>query len=445
MPGKGTIGIEVPNGNPEMVSMRSVLATEKFQKTDMDLPIALGKTISNEVYIADLAKMPHLLVAGATGQDAARLIVMHQQGSTSLIQRKLKLGYNRAGRIIDQLEAAGIVGPFEGSKGTRGASQQEAFAKKLLNQVSAKYDGYKTIKASFSFSAKQANGGTYTDAGTLYLDKNANKYLIEMKSQDLISDGKSTWTILKEEDEVQINDADQSNDNINPSNIFSFYKSGFKAGKITEIERILHRDTHATAGVDGLLISPVDETSNQKLLEDIHDHNFPVVIFDRIQHNLETFKIGVNNFQGAYLATKHLIDSGRTKIVNITASRFGLSGIAFNDQFHIQCNMQNQEVLDVELKNAITRLMSAENKPAAILELGYSVPDELAVIGFSNIDFARSLNPALSTIRQPALEIGDMAMEKLMKFIAKKNWHQVQIETTELDTILTFRKSSIQS
>ena len=68
MPGKGTIGIEVPNQTPEMVSMRSVLATEKFQNTTMDLPIALGKTISNEVFIADLAKMPHLLVAGATGQ-----------------------------------------------------------------------------------------------------------------------------------------------------------------------------------------------------------------------------------------------------------------------------------------------------------------------------------------------------------------------------------------
>jgi len=68
MPGKGTIGIEVPNQSPEMVAMRSVLATEKFQNTSMDLPIALGKTISNEVFIADLAKMPHLLVAGATGQ-----------------------------------------------------------------------------------------------------------------------------------------------------------------------------------------------------------------------------------------------------------------------------------------------------------------------------------------------------------------------------------------
>ena len=68
MPGKGTIGIEVPNQTPEMVSMKSVLATEKYQNTTMDLPIALGKTISNEVFIADLAKMPHLLVAGATGQ-----------------------------------------------------------------------------------------------------------------------------------------------------------------------------------------------------------------------------------------------------------------------------------------------------------------------------------------------------------------------------------------
>ncbi len=68
IPGKGTIGIEVPNKNREMVSIRSVLATERFQKTDKELPVAVGKTISNEVLVIDLAKMPHLLVAGATGQ-----------------------------------------------------------------------------------------------------------------------------------------------------------------------------------------------------------------------------------------------------------------------------------------------------------------------------------------------------------------------------------------
>lgn len=68
IPGKGTIGIEVPNASPSVVSMFSILNSKKFQETDMELPIALGKTISNEVFMVDLAKIPHLLVAGATGQ-----------------------------------------------------------------------------------------------------------------------------------------------------------------------------------------------------------------------------------------------------------------------------------------------------------------------------------------------------------------------------------------
>jgi len=68
MPAKGTIGIEVPNSRPEIVAFRSLIATEKFKNSTAQLPIAVGKTVSNEVYIADLAKMPHLLVAGATGQ-----------------------------------------------------------------------------------------------------------------------------------------------------------------------------------------------------------------------------------------------------------------------------------------------------------------------------------------------------------------------------------------
>ncbi len=68
IPGKGTIGIEVPNQKPEIVSMRSMLASDKFQNSAYELPIALGKTISNDEYIANLASMPHLLVAGATGQ-----------------------------------------------------------------------------------------------------------------------------------------------------------------------------------------------------------------------------------------------------------------------------------------------------------------------------------------------------------------------------------------
>ncbi|AFL82502.1 DNA segregation ATPase, FtsK/SpoIIIE family [Aequorivita sublithincola DSM 14238] len=68
IPGRGTIGIEVPNKNPKMVSMRSVIASAKFQNAEMELPIAFGKTISNETFVVDLAKMPHMLMAGATGQ-----------------------------------------------------------------------------------------------------------------------------------------------------------------------------------------------------------------------------------------------------------------------------------------------------------------------------------------------------------------------------------------
>jgi S-DNA-T family DNA segregation ATPase FtsK/SpoIIIE len=68
IPGKGTIGIEVPNSNPKMVSMRALIASEKFQNTDYELPVVLGKTITNETYTFDLTKMPHLLVAGSTGQ-----------------------------------------------------------------------------------------------------------------------------------------------------------------------------------------------------------------------------------------------------------------------------------------------------------------------------------------------------------------------------------------
>ena len=85
IPGKGTIGIEVPNKNKTLVTAKNVLATEKFQNTLFDLPIVLGRTISNEVYMADLTKMPHLLIAGATGQGKSVGINMIL---TSLIYKK---------------------------------------------------------------------------------------------------------------------------------------------------------------------------------------------------------------------------------------------------------------------------------------------------------------------------------------------------------------------
>lgn len=112
---------------------------------------------------------------------------------------------------------------------TPATAQQDAAAKKILTEVSKKYDSYQTIQANFSFSAIQgSNKSAYTDAGTLYLDKKSNRYHITMNSQDMISDAKSLYTILKEEKEVQIAEIENSTDAIDPSNIFSFYKTGFK-------------------------------------------------------------------------------------------------------------------------------------------------------------------------------------------------------------------------
>ena len=85
MPGKGTIGIEVPNKDPQIVSMQSIIASKKYQESNFELPIALGKTITNEVFMVDLCKMPHLLVAGATGQGKS---VGLNAAITSLLYKK---------------------------------------------------------------------------------------------------------------------------------------------------------------------------------------------------------------------------------------------------------------------------------------------------------------------------------------------------------------------
>ncbi|MGE8242628.1 lipoprotein chaperone [compost metagenome] len=105
---------------------------------------------------------------------------------------------------------------------------QNDAAKALLNKVSQKYNGYKTIQAGFTLDIKQANGSSHSDAGTLYLDKANNKYHINTKNQILISDSKTQWNIMKAEKEVEISEASNSTNEINPTNIFSFYTSGFK-------------------------------------------------------------------------------------------------------------------------------------------------------------------------------------------------------------------------
>ncbi|GGG82605.1 membrane protein [Parapedobacter pyrenivorans] len=110
----------------------------------------------------------------------------------------------------------------------QGRAQTDPAAKSLLDKVSETYEGYKTVQADFTITIQQPQQTDHTESGTIYMATSAGKYHITMNSQDLISDGKTQWMVLKEEGEVQVTEADQSSDAISPVNIFSFYNKGYK-------------------------------------------------------------------------------------------------------------------------------------------------------------------------------------------------------------------------
>ncbi|MEC3881088.1 LolA family protein [Parapedobacter sp. 10938] len=109
-----------------------------------------------------------------------------------------------------------------------GHAQTDAAAKKLLDKVSQTYDAYKTIQADFSLRVKQAQQVTHTESGTIAMDKSAGKYHITTGNEEIISDGKTQWMVLKDIGEVQVTEVSPASDAISPANIFSFYKAGYK-------------------------------------------------------------------------------------------------------------------------------------------------------------------------------------------------------------------------
>lgn len=155
---------------------------------------------------------------------------------------------------------------------------QNNSAKKILDEVSKKYDGYQTIQSDFTFKAAQANGENYTDKGQLFLNKPANQYKIDLPTQDLISDGKSTWSVLKEDKEVQVSEADNSGQAIGPNNIFTFYKSGYKYVSSSN-------DSDGAAGkLTAVDLTPEDTKSNYSKIQvriNKNKHIHDVTIFDK--------------------------------------------------------------------------------------------------------------------------------------------------------------------
>lgn len=156
-------------------------------------------------------------------------------------------------------------------------AQTDSKAKKLLDEVSAKYDAYRTVQSDFSFVMQQAQGGSHEDKGTLFLNKPKNQFRIELNDQDIISDGKSTWSVLKEDQEVQVTDSDNQTESIGPNNLFTFYKKGFAYKSMKD-------ESLGKAPLRVIELTPTDSKTNYvkiKLRINSNSHIHDVSVFDK--------------------------------------------------------------------------------------------------------------------------------------------------------------------
>lgn len=204
----------------------------------------------------------------------------------------------------------------------------------------------------------------------------------------------------------------------------------------------------ASRSIDGLLISVSAETEDFSHIQSLHERGFPIVFFDRVVENIQTHKVIVDNYKGAYDATMHLIDNGYQRIANIAGSSFlsitkeRLNGYnkalqdrgMFYDETYTKYCLHGGMVYE-EVETSLNELMQLSHKPDAIVAssdklttncLQYfktkniKVPDEIALIGFSNIDLTELLSPSLSVVKQPAFEMGQIATELLLQLIESK-------------------------
>lgn len=232
-------------------------------------------------------------------------------------------------------------------------------------------------------------------------------------------------------------------------------------------------DALISKGVDGILLAPVSETSNTEYINFIIDNHCPIVLFDRINGDIKTTKIGVNEYKGALEATQHLISINRKRILFITGDKFGdnnqrIQGykkalknldIPLSHRYMIYCNLENQDELDEKIRTSILELQNQNIGPNAIFgatdvittrtlgilaAMEIKVPETIAVIGFANTDIAFSLNPSLSAIRQPAKEMGYLALQKLIELVdsSSSGKKSQAYETVLLDTSIHIRKST---
>lgn len=221
--------------------------------------------------------------------------------------------------------------------------------------------------------------------------------------------------------------------------------------------------------IDGLIISVSTETKNHQYLRELHDRGLPIVFVDRVIDEIETHKVIADNFKGAYKATKHLIAKGYRKIAlvsnnsSLSIAKERLDGysaalaeakIPVKENLIVYCN--HGGMIYNEVDQAMQSLLKLRNKPDAIFagsdkittgclrflkNKKLKIPEDIALIGFSNSDLTDLLHPPLSVIRQPAFEMGEAAMTLLLKMIeSKRPLHK--FETRIQSTELLIRKST---
>lgn len=211
---------------------------------------------------------------------------------------------------------------------------------------------------------------------------------------------------------------------------------------------VLDVDYLASRSIDGLLISVSTETNNIEHLQRLHAQGLPIVFFDRIVNEIQTHKVTVDNFSGAYDVTRHLIERGYKRIANISGSdyltntRERVAGykealkdnaIPFDEALVKHCDAGGKDYEEVEA--VLDEVFALPEPPDAIFgaadkltahciryfkKKNISMPDQVALAGFSNQAMTELLTPALTIVKQPAFEIGRAATEMLLQLIESK-------------------------
>lgn len=224
----------------------------------------------------------------------------------------------------------------------------------------------------------------------------------------------------------------------------------------------------ASRSVDGLLISLATETKDISHLKALSDRGLPIVFFDRIPDGIDTHKVVVDNFKGAYEATEHLVRNGHRRIailanspcLSITSGRLSgykealkENGLAFEEQYVQYCEYGGMIYEEVEA--GMHTLLNLPEPPGAIFassdklttgclkvlkSKGIHIPEAISVVGFSNTDIADLIGPPLTLVRQPAFEMGQAATELLLQLIESKR-PVTEFQTKVLEPELFIRDS----